>query len=65
MNETMHLVGDECNLFEIGKIVKRSAFDKNVINHINSQEAVFDYIFSHLGTSGESVKYPVVLTEAF
>lgn len=47
------------------KFKNRSAFDKNVVYHMNSQEAVFDYIFSHLGVSGDSVSYPVLLTEAF
>jgi actin-related protein 5 len=63
--DNVYLVGDECNLFDTGKIQKRSAFDKNVVYHVNSQEAVFDYIFSHLGVSGEAVNYPVLLTEAF
>ena len=29
----MHLVGDEINEFDAGKIHKRSMFDKNVIYH--------------------------------
>ena len=64
-SENVYLVGDEWNLFDAGRIQKRSAFDKNVVYHINSQEAIFDYIFSHLGVTDSSVNYPVLLTEAF
>ena len=32
--DSMHLVGDELNEFDSGKIQKRSMFDKNIIYHI-------------------------------
>lgn len=32
--DSMHLVGDELNEFDAGKIQKRSMFDKNIIYHI-------------------------------
>ncbi len=32
--DAMHLVGDELNEFDSGKIQKRSMFDKNIIYHI-------------------------------
>jgi len=63
--DNVFLVGDECNLFETGKVQKRSAFDKNIMYHASSQEAILDYIFSHLGVSGDSVNYPLLMTEAF
>ena len=32
--DSMHLVGNEINEFDIGKINKRSMFDRNVIYHV-------------------------------
>jgi actin-related protein 5 len=31
--DAMHLVGDELNEFDSGKIAKRSMFDKNIVYH--------------------------------
>jgi actin-related protein 5 len=36
--DSMHLVGDEINEFDAGKIHKRSMFDKNVVYHVQSLE---------------------------
>ena len=52
-------------MFDQGKISTRSPFDKNVVYHVSSQEAIFDYAFSHLGIHDNSVNFPVLLTEAF
>ena len=60
----MHLVGDEINEFDAGKIHKRSMFDKNIVYHVQSLEHTLDYIFGHLGLSQESsIEYPVLMTE--
>ena len=60
----MHLVGDEINEFDAGKIHKRTMFDKNVVYHVQSMEHMLDYTFSHLGLSQESsIEYPVLMTE--
>lgn len=63
--DSMHLVGDEINEFDAGKIHKRSMFDKNVVYHVQSLEHMLDYTFGHLGLSQESsIEYPLLLTEA-
>ncbi|CDW79283.1 actin-related protein 5 [Stylonychia lemnae] len=62
--DSMHLVGDEINEFDAGKIHKRSMFDKNVVYHVQSLEHMLDYTFGHLGLSQESsIEYPLLLTE--
>ena len=61
----MHLVGDELNEFDAGKIHRRSMFDKNVIYHVQSLEHMLDYTFGHLGLFQESsIEYPILMTEA-
>ena len=61
----MHLVGDEINEFDRGKVQMRSMFDKNVVYHIQSLEHMLDYTFSHLGLSNDhSIEYPLLMTEA-
>ncbi len=63
--DAMHLVGDEINEFDAGKIHKRSMFDKNVIYHVQSLEHMLDYTFGHLGLYQESsIEYPILMTEA-
>lgn len=52
-------------MFDPGKINTRSPFDKNVVYHISSQEAILDYAFAHLGIYDNSVNFPVLMTEAF
>ena len=62
--DAMHLVGDELNEFDSGKIAKRSMFDKNIVYHYQSLEHMLDYTFGHLGLSGESqIDYPLLMTE--
>ena len=61
----MHLVGDEINEFDAGKMGKRSMFDRNVVYHIQSLEHMLDYTFSHLGLGKDSaIEYPLLMTEA-
>ena len=61
----MHLVGDEINEFDRGKVQMRSMFDKNVVYHIQSLEHMLDYTFSNLGLSNDhSIEYPLLMTEA-
>ena len=63
--DAMHLVGNELNEFDPGKVAKRSMFDRNVVYHMQSLEHMLDYTFSHLGLSKEShIDYPMVMTEA-
>jgi len=64
MVDAMHIVGDELNEFEGGKIHKRNMFDRDVVYHIQSLEHTLDFLFSHLGLANESsVDYPLLLTE--
>lgn len=60
----MHLVGDEINEFDAGKIHKRTMFDKDVVYHYQSLEHMLDYTFGHLGLANESsIEYPLLMTE--
>ena len=62
--DSMHLVGDEINEFDAGKIVKRNMFDKNIVYHYQSLEHMLDYTFGHLGLySDTSIDYPLLFTE--
>jgi len=61
----MHLVGDEINEFDRGKVATRNMFDRDVVYHHQSLEHMLDYTFGHLGLSNDSkIDYPLLMTEA-
>jgi len=59
-------VGNDITNIEAVRFQLKTQFDRNVVNHAEVQEQVFDHIFTHLGIDTEgSVNHPVVMTEAF
>ncbi|XP_034230197.1 actin-related protein 5 [Thrips palmi] len=59
-------VGNDITNIEAVRFQLKSQFDRNVPIHMEVQEQVFDYIFSHLGIDTEGrVDHPIMLTEAF
>lgn len=59
-------VGNEITNIETVRFQLKSQFDRNVAIHMEVQEQIFDYIFSHLGIDTEGkVDHPIVLSEAF
>ncbi|EDV91244.1 GH15134 [Drosophila grimshawi] len=58
-------VGNDISNIEAVRAHLKSPFERNVITNWNHQEQIFDYIFSKMGFDGDdSIKYPIVLTEA-
>lgn len=44
----------------------KTQFDKNVVTHLEVQEYIFNYTFSHLGIDTDGgINHPIVMTEAF
>ncbi|ELT93653.1 hypothetical protein CAPTEDRAFT_223173 [Capitella teleta] len=59
------LVGSDITNIEVVRAQLRSPFERNVLVHLESQEQLLDYTFSHLGIdSSGSVAHPIVMTEA-
>eukprot|EP01116_Phalansterium_solitarium_P000123 TRINITY_DN10081_c0_g2_i2.p1 TRINITY_DN10081_c0_g2~~TRINITY_DN10081_c0_g2_i2.p1 ORF type:complete len:729 (+),score=211.08 TRINITY_DN10081_c0_g2_i2:27-2189(+) len=56
-------VGNDLKPYDYARLALRTPFDGNVVTHYDTQELIFDHIFSHLGIDTDSVKHPVVLTE--
>ncbi|CAB0006928.1 unnamed protein product, partial [Nesidiocoris tenuis] len=42
----------------------KTQFDKNVVTHMEVQEYIFNYTFSHLGIDTNRINHPIVITEA-
>uniref|UniRef100_A0A1B6L6D3 Actin-related protein 5 n=1 Tax=Graphocephala atropunctata TaxID=36148 RepID=A0A1B6L6D3_9HEMI len=58
-------VGNDIVNIEAVRFQLKTQFDRNVVTHIEVQEQIFDYTFSHLGIDSEGyVNHPIVLTEA-
>ncbi|XP_054269700.1 actin-related protein 5 [Macrosteles quadrilineatus] len=58
-------VGNDISNIEAVRFQLKTQFDRNVVTHIEVQEQIFDYTFSHLGIDTESrVNHPIVITEA-
>ena len=62
-NFSPFIVGNSIFEYEQGKINKKSPFEKNVIAHFNTQEHIFDHIFSNLNINDNSINHPVLITE--
>lgn len=58
-------VGNDISNIEAVRFQLKTQFDRNVVTHIDIQEHVLDYTFSHLGIDTEgSINHPLVVTEA-
>eukprot|EP00741_Cyanophora_paradoxa_P009455 tig00000144_g9159.t1 len=57
------LVGADLRDEEVVKMITRSAFDRNVLYHTDTQEAIFDSSFEYLGVVGDKVDHSIVMTE--
>ena len=65
VNNTTQFFGNDIDGLEDVKWNIRTQFDLNVVTHFDVQEHAFDYLFTHLGLSGElRVEHPVCITEA-
>lgn len=62
--DSLHIVGDEFNLFDSSKLHKKTIFDKNIVTHVNSLEQILDYCFSHLGIN-EAIENPLLFLEPY
>ena len=62
-NFSPFIVGNSIFEYEQGKINKKSPFEKNVIAHFNTQEHIFDHIFSNLNINDNSINHPILITE--
>lgn len=58
-------VGNDISNIEAVRFQLKTQFDRNVVTHIDVQEQIFDYTFSHLGIDTENcVNHPIVISEA-
>ena len=57
-------VGNDIGNVEVVRWLLKTQFDRDVVTHYDSQELIFDHLFSRLGIDSEgAVHHPVVLTE--
>ena len=57
-------IGNDIPNVETIRWLLKTQFDRDVVTNYDSQELVFDHIFSHLGLDTEgAVTHPLVLTE--
>ncbi|KAH0564365.1 actin-related protein 5 [Cotesia glomerata] len=59
-------VGNDITNIESVRFQLKTQFDRNIVTHLEAQEQIFDYTFTHMGIDTEGcVNHPIVLTEAY
>ncbi|XP_039283759.1 actin-related protein 5 isoform X1 [Nilaparvata lugens] len=59
-------IGNDITNIEAVRFQLKQQFDRNVVVHYETQEQIFDHIFSHLGIDTEGrVGHPIVITEPY
>ncbi|XP_072046069.1 actin-related protein 5-like isoform X2 [Amphiura filiformis] len=57
-------VGNDISNIEVVRWLLKTQFDHDVVTQYDSQELIFDHLFSHLGINTEgAIHHPIVLTE--
>lgn len=64
IGETYLLAGTEAYVDASSRSGVKSAFEGDIICNFDQMEHMLDYVFHKLGVQGDSVRHPVVMTEA-